>query len=196
MCKVIAASIVVTMVIATSSFAGLTQDQLSQIGLNNNIDLLHGSQNASSLQNLVVNNNQAMTGVCGGGPIQQSLFGALGQVGNTWGNCALVGLDQKVQIAGLQSQEVGQGCDPKAQVQNLGLGATMTLAKADGEGGGDALHTIVLNAGQTATNAAGNLNEAQTIMGMQSSNITGQPGATGLVNTAMCVTGTQTQGAL
>jgi hypothetical protein len=196
MCKVIGSSIVVALVIASSSFAGLVEDQITTIGLNNAIDLLHGSQTASSLQNLVVDNEQCASGVCGGGPLQQSLFGSLGQVGNTWGNCALIGLTQDVDIMGLQSQQVGESCDPKAQVQSIGLGAVQTLAKADGAGGGDALHTIVLNSGQSANNAAGNLNEAQTIMGMQTSNITGEPGATGIVNSALCVTTNQTQGAL
>ncbi len=201
MVKATVSSIVVVLIIAASSFAttavpGLIQDQITHIGLTNGLDLLHGSQNGSSLQNLVVDNQQSAGGVCGAGPLQQSLFGALGQVGNAWGNCALIGVAQDLDITGLQSQQTGQSCDPKAQVQQLGLGATQSLAKADGEGGADALHTIVLNSGQSSTNAAGNLNEAQTIMGMQTSNITGQPGATGLINSAMCVTSNQTQGAL
>ncbi len=193
--KVIVSSIVVVLVVASSSFAGLVQDQITQIGLTNGIDLLHGSQNASSLQNLVVNNQQAGSGIHESGT-QQSLFSALGQVGNTWGNCALVGLNQELDIAGLQSQEIGQGVEPKAQLQHLGLGAVQTLAKADGEGGADALHTIVVTGGQNSANAAGNLNQAQTLMCMQTSNLSGAPGATGLVSSVMQVTGNQTQAAL
>jgi hypothetical protein len=196
MVKVIGLSIVVALVIASSSFAGLVQDQITAIGLSNGLDLLHGDQTGSSLQNLVVNNEQSAIGVCGGGPLCQTLFSSLGQSGNAWGHCALVGVDQDVDIAGAQSQQIGNGCDPKAQVQHIGLGAIQTLAKADGEGGGDALHTIVLQGGQSATNAAGVLDEAQTIMGMQTSSISGAPGATGIVNSAMCVTTSQTQAAL
>jgi hypothetical protein len=195
MSKVITSSVVV-LVVASSSFAGLVHDQITNIGLNNAIDLLHGSQSASSLQNLVVDNEQSAEGVCGGGPACQSVFSALGQVGNAWGNCGLVGLSQELQIGGAQGQEIGDGVDPKAQLQTLGLGASQTLAKSDGEGGGDALHTIVLNAGQSASNAGGFLNEAQTIMGMQTSNITGQAGATGIVSSVMNVNTAQTQAAL
>jgi hypothetical protein len=194
--NVIRMSVVVSLVVVSSSFANLAQDQLSNIGLTNGIDLLHGSQTASSLQNLVVNNQQSTSGVCGGGPLSQTLFSSLGQSGNAFGNCALVGVDQALNIAGNQSQQVGNGCNPKAQVQQIGLGALQTLAKSDGQGGGDALHTIVLQGGQTSTNAAGVLDEAQTIMGMQTSSINGQPGATGLVSSHMLVTTNQSQGAL
>jgi hypothetical protein len=195
MFKIIRMSVVVSLAVASVSFANLASDQITQIGLTNAIDLLHGSQNASSTQNLVVNNEQSGAGVCGGGPLSQTLFASLGQVGNTVGSCSLIGLSQDLSIAGLQSQEVAESCGPKAQVQSLGLGAQQTLAKADGEGNADALHTIVLQGGQGVSNAAGSLSEAQTIMGMQTSSITGQAGATGLVNSLMNVTTAQTQAA-
>jgi hypothetical protein len=195
MSKVIASSIVVALVVASSSFATLVQDQISQIGLGNAIDLLHGDQAASSLQNLVVSNSQGTTGTCSSS-VEQNLLSSLGQSANAVGSCALVGVIQDLDIAGVQSQEVGDGCDPKAQVQSLGLGASQTLAKSDGAGSGDALHTIVLNAGQTANNAAGSLTESQTILGMQTSTINGAAGATGVVSSVMNVTTAQTQAAL
>jgi hypothetical protein len=189
--KVIRSSTVGVLILASSSFAGLIHDQATAIHLTNAVDLLHGSQQASSLQNLVVNNEQNAEGTA-----VQTFFGSLGQVGNTQGNCALIGLDQVLSIAGTQSQNVGDNCDPKAQLQNLSFGTGQSLAKADGEGAANAVHTIVLNAGQTADNAAGNLTEEQTVMGMQTSNLTGQTGATGLVNGTMAVTTAQTQGSL
>ncbi len=195
MCKIIGSSIVVALVIASSSFATLVQDQVSHIGLDNAIDLLHGQQNGSSLQNLVVNNSQGITGICNSSG-EQNLLSSLGQSASAIGSCALVGVCQDLAIIGTQGQEVGDGCDPKAQVQNLGLGAAQTLAKSDGQGGGDALHTIVLNAGQSANNAAGTLTESQTILGMQTSTINGAAGATGIVNSVMNVTTAQTQAAL
>jgi hypothetical protein len=192
MFKAIASSVVITVVVASSAFGSLLQDQIGQIGLTNTVDLLHGSQNASSLQNLVVSNSQSTGGTCGSS-LQQSMLSSLGQVGNAVGNCALVGLCQDLGIASTQSQEVADGCGAKAQVQNLGLGAVQTLAKSDGEGSADAVHTIVLNGGQTANNAAGSLEESQTILGMQTSNITGQAGATGVLNSVMNVSTAQTQ---
>jgi len=58
------------------------------------------------------------------------------------------------------------------------------------------LHTIVANAEQQATNPAGTLTESSTIMGMQTSSLSGAAGATGLIDGKMTVTTTQTQGSL
>jgi len=198
MLKVIAASMVLVVVIGSGAFAttlGQIQNQATQIGLVNNIDLLHGSQVAGSLQNLVVNNSQCATGICAA-VAHESLFASIGEAANACGNCALVGVAQTLSLVGQQGQEVGEGIGPKAQIQGLGLVAQQTVAKADGEGHGDALHTIVANAEQEATNPAGTLKETATIMGMQTSSLSGAPGATGLVDGKMTVTTTQTQGSL
>jgi hypothetical protein len=184
----ITASSAVVLIVGSSCFAGLVHNQITTIGLTNAIDLLHGSQQANSLQNLVVDNKQAAEGTA-----TENLFSSLGQVGNAQGNCALLGLQQKLNIAGTQGQNVGDNLDPKAQMQGLGLVATQTLAKSDGEGMGDALHTIVLSAGQTADNVGGNLTETQTLMGMQTPQISGEAGATAITNTGMSVTNSQTQ---
>lgn len=199
MLKVIAASTVFVLVIGSGAFANvigdITQQQDTMIGLHNDIELLHGSQAASSLQNLVVNNNQNAQGVCEA-QAQESLFAAIGQVGNTCGNCGLVGVVQALQLQGQQAQEVTEGVGPKAQMQGLGMQASQTLAKADGQGAADALHTIVANACQEAENPAGELSESSTLMGMQVSNVAGAPGATSIVDTSMSVITTQTQSAL
>jgi hypothetical protein len=196
MCKkIIGMSVVVALVLASSSFADLVQDLGTQIGVHNAIDLLHGSQQASSLQNLVVQNNQSASGVCQANA-SQNLLGAIGQVGNAQGNCALIGLIQDLQICGNQSQQIGQGCDPKAQTQDVGMAALQTVARADGDGAGNAIHTIVLNAGQNGGNASGSLNEASSILGMQNSSVTGDAGSTSLVHSLMNVTTSQMQGVL
>jgi hypothetical protein len=200
MLKVIAASMVLVVVIGSGAFAtesvlGQIQNQASQIGLTNNIDLLHGSQQASSLQNLVVNNTQNATGMCAADACQ-SIFGSIGQSANASGNCALVGVAQTLGLAGTQAQQVGQGVGAKAELQGLALTAQQTVCRADGEGSGSALHTIVANADQKAQNPAGVLEETATIMGMQTSSTTGAPGATSLVDAKMTVTTTQTQGSL
>ena len=195
MLKVIAASMVFVLVVGAGAFGGIIQDLQTGIEVQNAIDLLHGSQWAGSNQNLVVDNEQCATGICSA-TAQESLFAAIGQVGETTGECGLVGLAQDLQIAGTQGQEVGDGIQPKAQVQGVALLAAQTLAKSDGQGAADALHTIVLNAGQTAQNPAGTLSESSTVMGMQQSYLNGAPGATAIVDTGMSVTTTQTQAAL
>jgi hypothetical protein len=107
-----------------------------------------------------------------------------------------VGVAQDLAIVGQQAQHVGAGFAPKAQLQGICLPAGQTLAKAGGEGHADALHTIVLEAEQSAANPAGSLRESSTLMGIQTSNICGAPGATSLVDTGMQVATAQTQGSL
>jgi hypothetical protein len=96
----------------------------------------------------------------------------------------------------MQAQVVGDGVAPKAQLQSLDVVAAQALGKADGMGAANALHTIVVNEGQYANNAAGTMSESATVMGMQTSTIQGQPGATGIVDSTMAVSTTQSQAAL
>jgi hypothetical protein len=198
MLKVTAVSMVLVLAIGTGAFATLTdtiQSQLTQIQLGNDVSLLHGSQTAGSLQNLVVNNNQCTSGICNA-VTNEGLFASIGQSANTIGNCALVGVSQGLEVAGQQQQEVAEGVGAKAQIQGLGMAATQSLGKSDGQGSADALHTMVLQATQTGSNSAGSLTESSTVMGMQTSTLNGCAGATGLVDASMAVTTTQTQGAL
>jgi len=132
MLKVIAASMVCVAVIVSGASAdtlGQLQNQVTSIGLVNNIDLLHGSQTAGSLQNLVVNNSQGATGICSANACE-SLFASIGEAANACGNCALVGVAQTLTLVGQQGQEVGEGIGAKAQVQGLGLVAEQVVAKA------------------------------------------------------------------
>jgi hypothetical protein len=187
----ITVSSAIILVVGSSCLAGLVHDQVTSIGLTNAIDLLHGTQQAGSLQNLVVHNEQSADGTA-----VESLFASLGEVGNAQGNCALLGVDQLVNITGVQGQNVGDCLDPKSQLQTLGVAAGQMLARADGEGGADALHTIVLTAGQSADNAAGNLTENQTIMGMQTPTVAGAAGSTSAVRGVMNVMTAQSQASL
>ncbi len=198
MFKVIAASMVLVVVVSSGAFATMASDiqqQVTNIGLTNNIDLLHGSQTASSLQNLVVNNAQCTAGICNTNA-HQSLLASIGESATACGNCALVGVAQGLVITGQQAQEVTEGVGPKAQLQGLGLAADQTVARADGEGGGNALHTIVASGEQEASNSAGTQHESSTILGMQTSSLAGAAGATGIVDSSMTVTTAQTQSSL
>jgi hypothetical protein len=198
MLKVIAASMVLVVVVSSGAFATTSSDiqqQVTQIGLGNTIDLLHGSQTASSLQNLVVSNSQCTTGICNTNA-HESLLASIGESATACGNCALVGVEQGLSIVGQQGQEVTEGIGAKVQLQGLSLVADQTVAKADGEGTGNALHTIVASGEQQASNSAGTQQESSTILGMQTSSLSGAAGATGIVDSSMMVTTTQTQSSL
>jgi hypothetical protein len=179
----------------SGALAGLIQDQFTGIGLTNSLALMNGDQFAGSMQNLVVDNAQCATGMCGA-LAEEHLFAAIGQSGDADGYCGLVDVIQLVGIDGLQAQQVGDGVAPKLQLQTLDVVAAQALGKAEGFGAGNALHTIVVNEGQTANNAAGVMSESATVMGMQTSTIVGQPGATGIVDSTMAVTTSQSQAAL
>lgn len=196
MLKVIAASMVFVLMIGSGAFAGLlSHDQITQIGLTNNLEFLQGEQQASSLQNLVVDNSQAATGVHTS-LASQHLFASIGEAASAWGQCASLEVLQGLAIGGTQMQVVEEGVGGKMQGQTLGVDAAQGMVKLNGAGYGDALHTIVVNEGQSAKNAAGYMDESATVMGMQQSSLYGEPGAAGQVNGTMTVQTVQTQSAL
>lgn len=195
MSKAITVTTVFVLLIGSVASADLIQDQLTGIGLTNAVALMNGDQHAGSMQNLVVDNAQTATGMCGS-MAEEYLFAAIGQSADACGVCGLVDAVQILGIDGMQAQMVGDGVAPKAQAQSLNVVAAQALGKADGMGVADALHTIVVNEGQYASNAAGVLSESATVMGMQTSTIQGQPGATGIVDSTMAVSTTQTQASL
>jgi hypothetical protein len=199
MSKVIAASMVFVLAISTGVFATTTaeilQGQVTNIAVTNSIDLLHGSQMAGSLQNLVVDNSQCIDGICSTAA-HEGLFATVGQTANAYGQCALIGVAQSLGILGTQQQEVTQGVGPKAQTQGLEMLATQALGRGDGEGNANAVHILVAAADQSAGNPAGDMHESSNIIGMQTSTVDGQAGSTSLVNSSMHVQTQQTQGAL
>jgi hypothetical protein len=191
---------VFVLVIGSGAFAdsliqGLLQDQITHIGLTNEISLMHGEQYGDTMQNLVVDNEQCANGACDT-IAKECMFGAIGQVASACGECALIGVAQDLAVIGIQGQAIGEGCAPKAQLQSLDLLAGQGVARADGEGGGDALHTIVLDESQYGSNPAGHMSESSTVMGMQTSHINGEPCATGMVESTMAVSTSQTQTSL
>ena len=195
MSKAIAISMVFVLLAASGALADIIQDQYTGVGLTNTLALMHGDQQAGSQQNLVVDNAQCATGPCGG-LAQESLFAAIGQAGNAIGYCGLVDVIQLVGVDGIQMQSIGDGVAPKAQLQTLDVVAGQALGKGDGMGQANALHTIVVNEGQTGQNAGGVMNESATVMGMQTSTIQGQPGSTAIVDSTMAVTTSQSQATL
>lgn len=191
MFKVIASSMIVVGIVAGGAFAGALHDQITAIGATNAIQLDQGSQTAQSLQNLVVDNQQSIVGIAG-----ESFFGSIGQALNAWGECAAIGASQNLGITGGQWQNIGDCVETKTQGGTLDLSAMQGLSRANGVGDGSALHTIVLNGAQSGANALGSLDEKMTVMGMQTSDVMGEPGSAAIVLTGMTVTGSQAQGAL
>jgi len=196
MLKVIAASMVFVLMIGSGAFAGLLDHtQLTQVGTTNVLEFLQGEQQASSLQNLVVDNSQCATGMCNS-LASENLFASIGEAASAWGQCGTVQVLQGLNIGGTQMQLVEEGVGGKVQGQALGVEAAQGIMKMNGAGYGDALHTIVVNEGQSANNAAGYMDESATVMGMQQSNLYGEPGAAGEVSGTMTVSTTQTQSSL
>lgn len=192
MSKLITASIICVLLVGSSAFGDLLNSQLTTIAVGNTIDLLRGQQQADASQNLVVENIQCATGMCNG-IAAESLFASIGQVGEAWGSCALAGAAQTVAAVGLQSQNIGDGVAPKAQLQSLDLVIGQALGRGEGAGGANGLQTIVLYEDQTANNAAGQMNESSSVLAMQTGTVYGEPGSTALVTSTMGVTTTQEQ---
>ena len=201
MSKVIAASMVFVLVVGSGAFAqiilpdlggGISNIQMTQIGALNTVQLMHGSQDAQTMQNFVINNAQCGTGICCSNA-EQHFLGAIGEQASACGNCALIGVNQGIDVSGLQGQAIAEGCGPKVQLQSLALDAEQTATRADGQGGADAFHSIVLDSGQSGNNPAGHLSESSTVMGVQTSSVYGAAGSTGGVGSSMSVCTTQSQ---
>jgi len=188
MLKVIATSTVLLLLATCGAWAEPDQEQHTGIGLTNTIALLGGEQSAGSMQNLVVDNAQFGTGICAG-LVEEHFFAAVGQSGNADGCCGLVDVIQALNVDGLQRQKPGE------QIQTLGVVAGQSLGKAEGQGAAHALQTIVIDEGQGVGPRCG-MDESATVMGMQTADILGQPGATEVVNASMVVTTGQSQAAL
>ncbi len=186
MSKVIAVSMVFLLLATSGAWADPDQEQFTGIGLTNTIGLLHGDQSASSMQNLVVDNAQFATGFCGA-LAEEYLFAAVGQSGTADGYCGVVDVIGVLSIEGLQKQMAG------AQMQTLGVTAGQALGKAEGLGAANALQTLVVNEAQSS---GGFMDESATVMGMQTADIFGQPGAINLVDSAMVVATGQSQAGL
>lgn len=181
MLKVIAVSMAFLLLATSGALADVTQEQLTGIGLTNTIALLGGGQSASSMQNLVVDNAQFADGV------EEYLFAAVGQSGNADGCCGVVDVIGALSIDGLQKQMAG------AQRQALGVVAGQSLGKAEGLAAANALQTIVVDEGQSVGPDCG-MDEWATVLGMQTAETFGQPGATNVIDSLMVVTTGQSQG--
>ena len=199
MSKVVAVSIAVVLLVGSSAFGQMTgaleQIQNTTIGLGNTIQLLNGDQAASALQNLAVQNDQASNKATAA-YASQGLFGMFAEIGHASGACAVVGVLQTLDIAGMQAQLVGDCVKPKQEAQTLSLLAGQGVVKTEGPGAGSGLHQIQLVADQEAANVAGDMSESSAVLGLQNADVTGAACATGQVESTMHVLTVQSQSAI
>ena len=96
MFKAVVSSMIVVGVIASGAVAASLHEQLTGIGATNTIQLQQGDQTAQSLQNLVVDNQQAIVGAA-----SENFFGSIGQAVNAIGCCGLIGATQNLSLLSL-----------------------------------------------------------------------------------------------
>jgi hypothetical protein len=188
------AAVFITVILLAGAVASGAIDQLQNttIGLGSTIQLLQGRQTAETIQKLAVSNCQFSTrpwGTAAG----QTLQANLAEIGHASGACASVGVTQNLGATGMQAQFVGGGCNPKVQGQTLGVLAGQQLAKAGGAGTGSGLQRIELHGAQYAANFAGAMGQSSTILGLQSSELSGGAYAGSTLDNRMIVTTTQSQ---
>lgn len=183
---------ILSLLVVSTALADITQMEDFTATLGNAVNLLHGTQSASSSNLLTILNNQ-----CAGSPCfsfaNQEQIGFFSQVGNANGMCALIGIEQNLIGAGMQAQMIGDGVEPKQQAQALQLLGTQGVAKADGAGTATADQIFSISQDQNGMNAAGPVNESSVVFGVQNAAISGAPGATGVAGGTVGVSTTQTQ---
>jgi hypothetical protein len=127
----------------------------------------------------------------------QSTVGLFLQDGSICAECGgNWGILQDAMIGGAQMQLVGEGCGPKLQTQNLGVGLAQGVEKMDGNGVAVANQGFGVVQNQNAANSAGTLNQANAVLVGQVSGIAGTPGTSGAVTSGITVTTNQVQAAL
>ena len=96
-----------------------------------------------------------------------------GQCGGTWA------VGQDALVAGAQMQLVGDGCNPKIQSQNLGVGLGQIVTKLDGSGSANAAQNVASVQNQMASNSAGTMTENNVVVAGQMSQVVGGPCTSG-----------------
>ena len=186
-------SVAVVLWVSSVSFAGIEQAQTFGVDLQEAIELMHGHQNGDSFKSIVVTNTQNACAPC---PTlgAQSQFACLMQSANAIGDCAVILVGTSLTAIGMQGQMIGECCEPKMQLQSLGLNGLQAIQKSDGPGEGHTMNQAILRQTHDGANACGGMSETSTVMALQLANLTGEACATGTVVSSMDVTTTQSQG--
>jgi hypothetical protein len=162
------------------------------IGAMNSVTLIGSVGTAASGNVAMIVHSQNDWKLCSDGQQNELvIFAQNGDIcaycGGTWN------IGQEALVAGGQMQLIGDGCDPKIQMQSLGVGLGQAVTKIDGTGAATAVHDVAVIQNQAANNSAGGMNEGSIVLAGQVSSITGGPCTTGQATSGLTVGTTQTQ---
>jgi len=177
---------------AVHAQSGGSQSQDFDSLLANVINFNGGAQDAGSDQFLTIGQNNVLHGEHAFEGAQH-LSGFISETAWSNGNSAVMLTGQGAAVIGGQSQLVGGGVGPIAQIQGLGVGATQGIMKTGGIGNSTANHVVMLTQGQNAANLGGNLASTTNIIGVQDSFYNGAATSEGLVESSMSVITNQEQ---
>ena len=193
MVKAIASSILIVLLVGSNAFAlgEIFQNFNVESGLTGSILLPAGEGVGSLMQNLMLNTDQVAESV--GTGATQGMHGMLMQNGNAGGLCAGLTVDQGLLAISFGEQGIGGCLGLIGQNQGIGIIGTQNLLKASGPGAADAGNRVFLHQGQDAFNVMGAASENICLVGSQSSDVSGGPGAIGMVSTGMEAATVQSQ---
>lgn len=185
-------SLVAVLLVASVTMADVTQTETYLSGLGNVVGLVQCQTEAQSVNNLILDNQQCAVGTCGVNASEYQM-GVFRQAAAACGTCTALGITQDIASAGLQTQNIGNGVAAKQQGEALGLQATQTLTKGNGEGSGTASMLSALSTGQMGANCAGTLSQSSSVVNCQDATVHGIPGATLAAGSTTQVSTSQTQ---
>jgi hypothetical protein len=207
--KVIAFAVVAVLVVGSSAIAQINlQGQDWNLGLTNNLMVIGGPSDASTIQGIGALNVQTMgINPDGNGGFaaesSQGIGAALFQTGETETGGAKVSLDQGLTILGFkdtagngpgQIQQLGDLAGPAREYQGVRLDGHNTLDKAVGSAGeASGLNIAAFGMAQEVENNCADGGQLSLILGGQASSLEGQAQAIGHVATTMWAQVTQIQ---
>jgi hypothetical protein len=188
--RAVAVSTILVAVLTAGAFAGALQDQITTIDAFHDLTFIEGDgdRTGQSLRNLIVDNQQNVVGTA-----HESLFASFGQAIDATASGALAEANGCVCILGDQAQSIADGTEPSGQQENLALHGWQNVMLRDSPGVSNGGQTILLRADQGANTAVGVLDEALTVIGVQTSSIHSGTSALGAVFAGFDVVNTQTQ---
>jgi hypothetical protein len=193
MVKAISSSILIVLLVGSSAFAlgEIFQNFTVEGGLTGQIALPAGDGAGSLMQNLMLGTNQVAESV--GTGAAQDMHGMLMQRGDAAGLCAGLTVDQGLAAISFGDQGIGGCLGLIGQGQGIAVIGTQGLTKAAGPGAADAGNRVFLHQDQDAFNVMGSSSENICLAGSQHSDVSGGPGAIGVVNTGIEAATVQTQ---
>jgi hypothetical protein len=161
-------SLVFAVLLGPGLCLGIQQTQSTQLSVGDQVLLHLGLQAGDVLQNLAVDNQQVIEGVCGEG-----LIASIGGMGHASSDGAEIGVLRSLDLADWQGQFVGGPCAPKQTDHNLTLAGMLSLGMDQGSGHSTALQQLVIQSDQGSGNFVGTLGATSSVLGLQNTTLTG-----------------------